>query len=162
MKSFPQASGVRADGMCVAIVAARFNDDVVAPLVECAHNTLLQSGANAEDLVTLRVPGAFELPLAAQWLAGSGIYDGIVALGAVIRGETPHFDYVCGEAARGLTDVSLRHEIPVGFGLITADTPEQAMARAGGSVGNKGEEAALAVIEMIALGRTHRRGSIAS
>lgn len=162
MKSFPEASGVRADGMCVAIVAARFNDDVVSPLIDGARATLLEAGANDEDIVTLRVPGAFELPLAAKWLAQSGIYDGIVALGAVIRGETPHFDYVCNEAARGLNNVALDHGIPVGFGVITADDADQAMARAGGAVGNKGEEATLAVIEMIELARTHRRGSLVS
>lgn len=162
MKSFPEPTGLRAEGMCVALVAARFNDDVVAPMLECAHGTLVEAGANAEDIVTVRVPGAYELPLAAKWLADSGIYDGIVALGAVIRGETPHFDYVCTEAARGLNEVALTHQIPVGFGVITADNAGQAQARAGGDVGNKGEEATLAVIEMITLARTHRRGRTAT
>ncbi len=162
MKTFPDALGVRAEGMRVAIVAARFNDDVVSPLIDAARATLLNAGAGSDQITVLRVPGAYELPLAAKWLADSGQFDGIVALGAVIRGETPHFDFVCNEAARGLTDVSLAHGLPVGFGVITADDAAQAMARAGGNVGNKGEEATLAVIEMIALGRTLKRGSSVS
>jgi 6,7-dimethyl-8-ribityllumazine synthase len=151
VKSTPQAINVSARDMRVAIVAARWNDDVVAPMLTCAQDTLAQAEASTVD--TFRVPGAYELPLAAKWLARGGDYDGVVALGAVIRGETPHFDYVCNECARGLSDVQLEYDVPVGFGLVTANTPEQALARAGGAVGNKGEEATLAVIEMIALGR---------
>lgn len=157
MKSFPDALDVDATGMRVAIVAARFNEAVVGPLLECATQTLRQAGANDDDVAVHRVPGAFELPLAARLLARSGDFDGIVALGAVIRGETPHFDFVCNEAARGINQVALEFELPVGFGVITALSDEQAMARAGGRVGNKGEEATRAVIEMIALARTLKR-----
>lgn len=159
MKSFPDALDVNASGMRVAIVAARFNDDVVGPLLDCAVETLRNAGASDRDVVVHRVPGAFELPLAARLLARTGNFDGIVALGAVIRGETPHFDFVCNEAARGINDVSLEFELPVGFGVITALSDEQAMARAGGAVGNKGEEATRAVIEMIALARTLKKMS---
>jgi len=157
VKSFPDPIAIDASGMCVALVAARFNQDIVEPMLECAHGTLVNAGANAEDIVTRHVPGAFELPLAAKLLAQTGIYDGIVALGAVIRGETPHFDFVCSEAARGLCDVSLGFSLPVGFGVITVNDHAQAKARSGGSVGNKGEEATRAVIEMIALAREIRQ-----
>ena len=153
MKSFPDPVSIDASGMRVALVGARFNDDIVAPLLDCAFDTLVQAGASAADIVRMRVPGAFELPLAAKLLAQSGRFDGIVALGAVIRGETPHFDFVSGECARGIGEVQLAYGLPVGFGVITPDNHAQAQARAGGAVGNKGEEAALAVIEMIALAR---------
>lgn len=149
MKSGPAPQTLTARGSRIAIVAARWNDAVVAPMLACAEEIL--DKADADVVEVLRVPGAFELPLAAKWLARSGDYDGIVALGAVIRGETPHFDYVCNECARGLSDVQLEYDVPVGFGLITADDMAQAMARAGGAVGNKGEEATLAALEMIAL-----------
>lgn len=156
MKAQPSALQLDASGMCVALVAARFNDDIVGRLLECAHGTLVGLGANAEDVVTRRVPGAFELPLAAMVLAKSGMFDGVVALGAVIRGDTPHFDFVAGECARGLNDVQLATGVPVGFGVITSDNLAHAEARAGGSKGNKGEEATLAVVEMIALLRELR------
>ncbi|MFK7886667.1 MAG: 6,7-dimethyl-8-ribityllumazine synthase [Gammaproteobacteria bacterium] len=149
MKSTPAAQAFNAQGMRIAVIAARWNDDVVAPMLECAESML--SKANVATHATFRVPGAYELPLAAKWLAQGGEFDGIVALGAVIRGETPHFEYVCNECARGLSDVQLEYDVPVGFGLVTANNDAQAMARAGGAVGNKGEEATLAVIEMIAL-----------
>ncbi|MEM6639298.1 MAG: 6,7-dimethyl-8-ribityllumazine synthase [Pseudomonadota bacterium] len=157
MKSFPDAMGIRVDGARVAVVAARFNAEVVEPLVDKALATLDAAGVSDDHRPVFRVPGAYELPLAAKWLAEQGRCDGIVALGAVIRGETPHFDFVCNEAARGLNDVALTHGLPVGFGVITADSDAQAMARAGGAVGNKGEEAALAVIEMVDLSRRLHR-----
>lgn len=158
VKSFPEKTDAQIGGRRIAIVAARFNQAVVDPLVEGAKRTLVSAGAAAADINVLRVPGAFELPLAAKWLAEQGSVDGIVALGAVIRGETPHFDFVCNEAARGLNNVALAHGLPVGFGVITADSDEQALARAGGAVGNKGEEAALAVIEMLVLHRCLHAG----
>ena len=135
-------------GLRFGIVASRFNDFIVDRLLKAALETLVGAGADAEDLDVVRVPGAFEIPLALKLLAGGDRYDGLLAIGCVIRGETPHFDYVAGEASRGTADVSLAHRIPVGFGILTVDTIEQAKARSGPGSGNKGAEAALAVIEM--------------
>lgn len=135
-------------GLRFGIVASRFNDFIVDRLLKAALETLAGAGADAEDLDVVRVPGAFEIPLALKLLADGDRYDGLLAIGCVIRGETPHFDYVAGEASRGVTDVSLEHRIPVGFGILTVDTIEQANARSGPESGNKGAEAALAVIEM--------------
>ena len=135
-------------GLRFGIVASRFNDFIVDRLLKAALETLAGAGADAEDLDVVRVPGAFEIPLALKLLADGDRYDGLLAIGCVIRGETPHFDYVAGEASRGVTDVSLEHRIPVGFGILTVDTIEQARARSGPESGNKGAEAALAVIEM--------------
>lgn len=134
-----------------AVVAARFNDLVVTRLVEAAVDTLRRHGAAAADIDLVRVPGAFELPLVARRLAQSRRYDGLVMLGAVIRGETPHFDFVCTECAAGLNRVALEFDLPVGFGVLTCDTVDQALARAGGKAGNKGNEAALAVLETVNL-----------
>ena len=135
-------------GLRFGIVASRFNDFIVDRLLAAAVETLLDAGADAEDLDVVRVPGAFEIPLALKLLADGDRYDGLLAIGCVIRGETPHFDYVAGEASRGVTDVSLKHRIPVGLGILTVDTIEQAKARSGAESSNKGAEAALAVIEM--------------
>ena len=135
-------------GLRFGIVASRFNDFIVDRLLAAAVETLLKAGADAEDLDVVRVPGAFEIPLALKLLADGDRYDGLLAIGCVIRGETPHFDYVAGEASRGVTDVSLEHRIPVGLGILTVDTIEQAKARSGAESSNKGAEAALAVIEM--------------
>lgn len=135
-------------GLRFGIVASRFNDFIVDRLLKAALETLAEAGADAEDLDVVRVPGAFEIPLALKLLADGDRYDGLLAIGCVIRGETPHFDYVAGEASRGVTDVSLEHRIPVGFGILTVDSIEQAKARSGPESGNKGAEAALAVIEM--------------
>ena len=135
-------------GLRFGIVASRFNDFIVDRLLAAALETLLDAGADAEDLDVVRVPGAFEIPLALKLLADGDRYDGLLAIGCVIRGETPHFDYVAGEASRGVTDVSLEHRIPVGLGILTVDTIEQAKARSGAESSNKGAEAALAVIEM--------------
>ena len=133
-------------GVRVALAASRFHEPMVARLVDGATRELARLGAKDVDLAW--APGAFELPHLAQALARSGRYDAILALGVVIRGETPHFDYVCAEAARGVADVSRREGVPVLFGVITANDPEQAHARAGG-VSNKGEDVARAAIEFV-------------
>ncbi len=135
----------------IVILAARFNDLIVRSLVEGAVDALRRHGAAEADIHVVRVPGAFELPLAAQRLAKLRRYDGIAAVGAVIRGQTPHFDFVCGECAAGLNRVSLEYGIPVGFGVLTCDSMEQAMDRAGGKGGNKGADAVLATLEMVSL-----------
>jgi len=134
----------------VAIVASRFNGFVVDRLVEGAQAALQQYGIDGDRVALMRVPGAFELPLAARAFAERGDCDGVVALGAVIRGETAHFDYVCSGTTDGLMRVSLDYGLPLGFGLLTVDTEAQALARAGVE-DNKGREAALTVLEMISL-----------
>jgi 6,7-dimethyl-8-ribityllumazine synthase len=141
-----------ARGLKFAIVVARFNSQITSKLLEGARTALEQ--ASAERFEVFYVPGSFELPLAAKMLALKQEYDAIIALGAVIRGETPHFDYVAGEAARGLQQVALEFGIPVAFGVLTTNTQEQAEARAGGSAGNKGHDAAMTAIEMARFGRT--------
>ncbi len=133
------------------IVASRFNDFIVESLIKGAVDCLCRHGANETDIELVRVPGAYEMPLAADKVASRRNCDGIVALGAVIRGATPHFDYVAGECTSGLAAVSRQHGMPIGIGVLTTDTIEQAIERAGTKAGNKGEEAALAVIEMINL-----------
>ncbi|MGH8280765.1 MAG: 6,7-dimethyl-8-ribityllumazine synthase [Gammaproteobacteria bacterium] len=140
-----------ARGARVAIVAARFNGFVVDKLLDAALETLRAQGVREENLTLVRVPGAFEIPLAVKRLAASGQIDAVIALGAVIRGETPHFDYVAGECARGVQQAALDTGVPVAFGVLTCDTVEQALARAGGSAGNKGADAALAALEMAGL-----------
>jgi 6,7-dimethyl-8-ribityllumazine synthase len=134
-----------------AIVASRFNDFIVESLVRGAVGCLRRHGANDSDIEIVRVPGAYEMPLAVDRIAQGRRADGIVALGAVIRGGTPHFDYVAGECVKGLSAAAQRHGVPIGFGVLTVDTIEQAIERAGTKAGNKGEEAALAVIEMVNL-----------
>jgi 6,7-dimethyl-8-ribityllumazine synthase len=133
------------------IVAARFNEFIVESLIKGSLRCLRQHGADDGDIEIIRVPGAFEMPVAVEKVAASHRYDGIVALGAVIRGGTPHFDYVAGECVKGITSASQRHGIPIGNGVLTVDTIEQAIERAGTKAGNKGEEATLAVIEMVNL-----------
>ena len=135
----------------ITIVASRFNDFIVASLLKGALHALRQHGAEDGNLDIVRVPGAYEMPLAVEKVAASRRCDGIIALGAVIRGGTPHFDYVAGECVKGITAAGLRHNVPVGNGVLTVDTIEQAIERAGTKAGNKGEEAALAVIEMVNL-----------
>lgn len=134
-----------------ALVVARFNSFVVESLLAGAIDTLKRHGAEDKDMQIVRVPGAFEMPLAAQRLAATKSYDAIIALGAVIRGGTPHFEYVAGECIRGLATVSMQHDIPMAFGVLTVDTIEQAIERAGTKAGNKGVEAALSAIEMVSL-----------
>jgi 6,7-dimethyl-8-ribityllumazine synthase len=132
-----------------AIVAARFNDYIVDSLLKASVRCLQQHGAADADIEIIRVPGAIEMPLMVDKVAGSRRFDGVIALGAVIRGGTPHFDYVAGECVRGIASASSKHGVPVGFGVLTVDTIEQAIERAGTKAGNKGEEATLAVIEMV-------------
>jgi 6,7-dimethyl-8-ribityllumazine synthase len=133
------------------IVLARFNDFIGERLLEGAVDTLVRHGAEAAGIDVVRVPGAFEIPLALKGMAASRKYDALIALGCVIRGETPHFEYVAGECSRGIAQVGLQFDIPVGFGVLTVDTVEQAVERAGGKPGNKGVDAALAAIEMVNL-----------
>ena len=141
----------RASNLRVAVVATRYNAPIVDRLRQGAVDALMERGARPADLTLVLVPGAFELPLAVRKAAETGRFDAVVAVGAVVRGETPHFDYVAGECAAGIARAMTETGIPIGFGVLTVDTLEQAVERAGGSVGNKGAEAALAAIEMAAL-----------
>lgn len=134
-----------------AIVASRFNDFIVDSLIKASLHCLRQHGANDADIEIIRVPGAFEMPIAVDKVAASRRADGVIALGAVIRGGTPHFEYVAGECVKGITAAGQRHGVPIGNGVLTVDTIEQAIERAGTKAGNKGEEATLAVIEMVNL-----------
>jgi 6,7-dimethyl-8-ribityllumazine synthase len=134
-----------------AIVAARFNEFIVESLIKGSLRCLRQHGADDGDIEIIRVPGAFEMPVAVEKVAASRRHDGIIALGAVIRGGTPHFDYVAGECVKGITSAGQRQGVPIGNGVLTVDTIEQAIERAGTKAGNKGEEATLAVIEMVNL-----------
>jgi 6,7-dimethyl-8-ribityllumazine synthase len=135
-------------GRRIAVVASRFNHEITEKLVDGALQALVRHGVSADDIDLAWVPGAWELPAVARKMLMSDRYAAIVAVGAVIRGETPHFDYVAGEAARGLAQASAEFDVPIGFGVLTCDTDAQAEARAGGSFGNKGEDAALAALEM--------------
>ncbi len=138
-------------GRRFGIVAGRFNSRIVDLLVAGATSCLEHHGVEPDAVRLVRVPGAWEVPLALEELAASKSYDALIALGAVIRGETPHFDYVAGECARGIADVGRRYRLPIGFGVLTCDTSEQAVERAGGKAGNKGWDAALAALEMVDL-----------
>jgi 6,7-dimethyl-8-ribityllumazine synthase len=137
-----------ARGLRFGIVASRFNDFIVDRLLAAAVDTLTKHGVATSDIAVVRVPGAFETPLAIQRLAAGKRYNALIALGCVIRGATPHFDYVAGEVSRGIAQISLAHDIPIGFGVLTVDTIEQAIERAGTKAGNKGNDAALAAIQM--------------
>lgn len=137
-----------ARGRKVAVIAARFNDFIVASLLKGAQSAWVHHGGTLEDLLVVRVPGAFELPVTARKLAGSGRYDAVVALGCVIRGGTPHFEYVAGECAAGLQRTALETLVPVVFGVLTVETIEQAIERAATTEGNKGGEAMSAALEM--------------
>jgi 6,7-dimethyl-8-ribityllumazine synthase len=130
------------------VIASRFNEPITAKLVEGAMDALQRHGAAPDDIDLVWVPGAWELPTVARRLLATDRYDALVAVGAVIRGDTPHFDYVAGEASRGLASASAEYDRPIGFGVLTCDTMEQAQERAGGSHGNKGWDAALAALEM--------------
>ena len=134
-----------------ALVASRFNSFVVESLIAGAVDTLRRHGVADAQITLVRSPGAFELPLVVQKVAASGNYDAIVALGAVIRGGTPHFEYVAGECTKGIAQVSLASGLPITFGVLTVDTIEQAIERAGTKAGNKGAEAALSALEMVSL-----------
>lgn len=139
---------LRADGLRFAIVASRWNDLIVSRLVGGAQEALRRLGANEKHIMTVRVPGSFEIPLAAKKLALSGNYDAIICVGAIIRGETPHYDYLAADVTKGISAVALETGVPVAYGVITADTVEQAIDRAGVKAGNKGFEAAMTAIEM--------------
>jgi 6,7-dimethyl-8-ribityllumazine synthase len=140
-----------AEGSKFCIIASRFNSFIVEQLEAGAIDTLVRHGANKADIHLIKAPGAFELPLVAQRVAASQKYHAIIAIGAVIRGGTPHFEYVAGECVKGLAGVSLQYNVPVSFGVLTVDTIEQAIERAGTKAGNKGAEAALSAIEMVSL-----------
>jgi 6,7-dimethyl-8-ribityllumazine synthase len=135
-------------GLRIAIVASRFNDFIVDKLISGALDSLQRHGVSGEEITLVRVPGAFELPLATKRLARGKEYQGIICLGSVIRGATPHFDYIAAETSKGLAQVALDLEVPIGFGILTTDTLEQAIERAGSKAGNKGAEAAQSVLEM--------------
>ena len=140
---------MQANDQKFTIIASRFNDFIVDRLIGGAVDYLLRHGATRENITLIRVPGAFEMPLVAQKVAKSGKADAIICVGAVIRGATPHFDYVCSEATKGIAHVSLETGVPIGFGLLTTDSLEQAIERAGSKGGNKGVEAAAAALETL-------------
>ena len=139
----------RGEGRRIVVVASRFNESITVPLAEGAVSTLVSKGVAFDDVDVVWVPGAWELPVAVRRALATGKYDAAVVVGAVIRGDTPHFDFVAGEASRGLMEASRDFEVPVGLGLLTTDTMAQAEARAGGAHGNKGEDAALAALEVL-------------
>ena len=141
----------RANNATYAILVTRFNSFITESLLEGAKDALLRHGISDNQMTVIRIPGAYEMPLVAQQCAQSGKYDAVIALGAVIRGGTPHFDYVAGECAKGLGQVSLSTGVPVSFGVLTTDSIEQAIERAGTKAGNKGAEAAMTALEMINL-----------
>jgi 6,7-dimethyl-8-ribityllumazine synthase len=149
--------GLTAGGLRFAIVVSRFNTFITERLLNGAIDALTRTGAKGKDIDVARVPGAIEIPLVAQHLAETGRYDAIVCLGAVIRGETPHFEYVCAESSRGVAQASLRAGIPMSFGILTVENLEQAVDRAGLKSGNKGFEAAMSAVEMANLIRTIRK-----
>jgi len=138
-------------GRKLGIVVARFNSFICEKLLEGAMDSLVRSGVNNDDITVARVPGAFEIPLVAQKMAKSGKYDAVIVLGAVIRGATPHFDYVAGEVSKGTAQVMLDTGVPVLFGVLTTETIEQAIERAGTKAGNKGSDVAIAALEMVNL-----------
>lgn len=140
-----------AEGLRFAIIVSRFNDFICSRLVDGAMDSLIRHGASEEQVTLVKVPGAFEIPLAAKKMALGGQYDAVICLGAVIRGATPHFDYVAAEVSKGVAQVALESNVPVTFGVLTTDSIEQAIERAGSKAGNKGSEAAMAAIEMASL-----------
>lgn len=142
-----------AKGMKIGIVVSEWNTDITENLLKGAYNTLLKHGIKEEDIIVKHVPGSFELPLGAQIILEKLYLDAVICLGSVIRGETSHFDFVCQAAALGIKDVSLKHNKPIVFGVLTDDTKQQAVDRSGGKHGNKGDEAAITAIKMVALGK---------
>jgi len=142
---------LKGDGLKLALVAGRFNEFITNKLVDGATDCLLRHGVSQDDIALAWCPGAFEMPLVAQKLAATARFDAVICLGAVIRGQTPHFDYVAGQVARGIAQVNLASGVPVLFGVITSDTIEQAIERAGTKAGNKGFDAAGAALEMVNL-----------
>lgn len=143
--------GLSAEGLKFAIVVGRFNSFITERLLEGALDCILRHGGSRENVEVYKVPGSFEIPLLAKKVAKSGKYDAVICLGAVIRGSTPHFDYVASEVTKGIAQVSLETEIPISYGVLTTDTIEQAIERAGTKMGNKGFDAALTAIEMVNL-----------
>jgi 6,7-dimethyl-8-ribityllumazine synthase len=143
-----------AHGLKFGIVVARFNEFITSKLLSGAEDTLVRHGADEKDITVAWVPGAFEIPLVAKKMAKSGKYDGIICLGAVIRGATSHYDYVCNEVSKGIALVNMETEVPCGFGVLTTENIEQAVERAGTKAGNKGSATAESVIEMINLTRS--------
>ena len=139
------------EGLKIAIVAARFNEFITSKLVSGAEDCLLRHGVSGDDITLAWVPGAFEIPLVAKSLAMSGAYDAVICVGAVIRGATSHYDYVCAEVSKGIAQVGLESGIPVLFGVLTTDTIEQAIERAGTKAGNKGTDCAMGALEMVNL-----------
>lgn len=142
---------LQADGKKFGIVLSRFNSFIAERLLEGAIDTLVRSGAKSDDIEVARVPGAYEIPLVAQKMVKSQRYDAVICLGVIIRGATPHFDFVANEAAKGIAQVSLDSGVPVLFGVLTTDTIEQAIERAGSKAGNKGTDCAVAAVEMVNL-----------
>ena len=142
---------IRADGLKFAIVASRFNEFITARLIEGAIDALVRHGARDEDIHLIRVPGAFEIPSVARWAASSGKFHAVICLGAVIRGATPHFEYIAAEVSKGVALVAMESRVPVVFGVLTTDTLEQAIERAGSKAGNKGFDAAMAAMELVDL-----------
>ena len=142
-----------AEGLKIGIVVSRFNEFITSKLLSGAEDTLRRHGAKEDDITVAWVPGAFEIPLIAKKMAKSGKYDGIIALGAVIRGATSHYDYVCNEVSKGIALVNMETEVPTAFGVVTTENIEQAVERAGTKAGNKGSDAAMAVIEMVNLAK---------
>ncbi len=140
---------LRAEGQKFGIIVSRFNSFIAERLLEGALDTLTRSGAKAEDIEVVRVPGAYEIPLVSGRMARSGRYDAVICLGVIIRGSTPHFDFVANEAAKGIAQVGMETGLPVIFGVLTTDTIEQAIERAGSKAGNKGSECAAAAVEMV-------------
>ncbi len=140
-----------AKGMRIGIIAARFNEFITSKLISGALDTLRRHGAEEDNITLAWVPGAFEIPLVAKKMAQSGKYDGLICLGAVIRGATSHYDYVCNEASKGIAMVNMETGIPTGFGVLTTENIEQAVERAGTKAGNKGSDTAMAVMEMVNL-----------
>lgn len=145
---------LQAEGMKVAIVVSRFNEFITNKLLAGAIDTLVRHGAADKDITVAWVPGAFEIPFAAKKLVESKKYDAVVCVGAVIRGATPHFDYVCAEVSKGIAQITLQSGVPVAFGVLTTENIEQAVERAGTKAGNKGADAAMSVIEMVNLAKT--------
>jgi 6,7-dimethyl-8-ribityllumazine synthase len=149
MRSFE--GELQAKGLKFGIVLSRFNDFITSKLLDGAKDALIRHGAKEEDIAVARVPGAFEIPLVAKKMAVKGIYDAVICLGTVIRGATPHFDYISAEVSKGIASASMETGVPVAFGVLTCDTIEQAVERAGTKSGNKGWDAALTAIEMAQL-----------
>ena len=149
MRSFE--GELQAKGLKFGIVLSRFNDFITGKLLDGAKDALIRHGAKEEDISVARVPGAFEIPLIAKKMAEKGVYDAVICLGTVIRGATPHFDYVSAEVSKGIASASMETGVPVAFGVLTCDTIEQAVERAGTKSGNKGWDAALTAIEMAQL-----------